>query len=75
MASAATSTGRIGNSVDAATGLPIFSLYGASRAPTGEMLDTLDALLIDLQDIGARPYTYISTTLLTLRPLPPRRSR
>ena len=57
----------IGNSVDAATGLPIFSLYGATRAPTGEMLQTLDVLLIDLQDIGARPYTYISTTLLALR--------
>ncbi len=57
----------IGNSVNAATGLPIFSLYGATHAPTGEMLDTLDVLLIDLQDIGARPYTYISTTLLTLR--------
>jgi len=55
------------NSVDAATGLPIFSLYGQTRAPTSEMLDTLDVLLVDLQDIGARPYTYISTTLLTLR--------
>ena len=57
----------IGDSIDTATGLPIFSLYGQTHAPTGEMLRTLDTLLIDLQDIGARPYTYISTTLLTLR--------
>jgi uncharacterized protein YbbC (DUF1343 family) len=57
----------IGDSVDPATGLPIFSLYGTTHEPTGKMLHTLDVLLIDLQDIGARPYTYISTTLLTLR--------
>jgi len=57
----------IGNSVDPATGLPVYSLYGATLAPTGEMLRALDVLLIDLQDVGARPYTYISTTLLTLR--------
>ena len=57
----------IGNAVDSATGVPIFSLYGAVRAPTKEMLAGLDVLLIDLQDIGARPYTYISTTLLALR--------
>jgi uncharacterized protein YbbC (DUF1343 family) len=57
----------IGNSVDAATDLPIFSLYGETRAPTKAMLDKVDVLLIDLQDIGARPYTYISTTLLAMR--------
>lgn len=51
---------------DSTSGLKIWSLYGEVRAPTAEMLAGLDALLIDLQDIGARPYTYISTVLLTL---------
>ncbi len=53
--------------LDSATGLPIYSLYGAQRAPSADMLAELDALVIDLQDIGARPYTYISTALLTMR--------
>ncbi len=56
----------IGHGVDSATGLPIFSLYGAVRAPTPEMLDLVDVLLVDLQDIGARTYTYVSTALRTL---------
>ncbi|MFQ5551030.1 MAG: exo-beta-N-acetylmuramidase NamZ domain-containing protein, partial [Gemmatimonadales bacterium] len=53
----------IGDDVDSTTGLPIYSLYGDVREPTPEMLANLDVLLIDLQDIGARPYTYISTAL------------
>jgi uncharacterized protein YbbC (DUF1343 family) len=57
----------IGHSTDSATGLPIYSLYGARRDPTPEMLEALDVLLIDMQDIGARPYTYISTALLAMR--------
>ncbi len=57
----------IGNAVDSATGVPIFSLYGPVRAPTPAMWERVDVLLVDLQDIGARPYTYISTTLLALR--------
>ncbi|KPJ90779.1 MAG: hypothetical protein AMS18_10040 [Gemmatimonas sp. SG8_17] len=57
----------IGHATDSATGLPIFSLYGEQREPTAEMLAMIDVLLVDLQDIGARPYTYISTILLTLR--------
>lgn len=56
----------IGHGVDSATGLPIFSLYGETRAPTAEMLRGVDILVVDLQDIGARPYTYVSTTLLAL---------
>ncbi len=56
----------IGHGVDSATGIPIYSLYGESRAPTAEMLRGLDLLLVDLQDVGARPYTYVSTTLLAL---------
>ncbi len=52
---------KIEDAVDARTGLPMYSLYGQNRAPTPEMLATIDALLIDLQDIGARSYTFIST--------------
>ena len=52
---------------DSATGIPIFSLYGSVRAPTAEMLATVDVLLADLQDIGGRPYTYVSTMLFALR--------
>ncbi len=56
----------IGHGVDSATGLPVYSLYGDVRAPTAEMLAEVDVLLIDLQDIGGRPYTYISSALLAL---------
>lgn len=57
----------IGDEIDPATGVPIFSLYGATRVPTAEMLALVDLLIIDLQDIGTRPYTYISTALLAMR--------
>jgi uncharacterized protein YbbC (DUF1343 family) len=50
----------IKNAKDARTGLPVYSLYGATRRPTTEMLDGLDAIVIDFQDIGSRSYTYIS---------------
>lgn len=46
---------------DSHSGLPIYSLYGKTRKPTPEMLKGLDALVLDLQDIGSRSYTYIST--------------
>ncbi|MCL6477745.1 MAG: DUF1343 domain-containing protein [Peptococcaceae bacterium] len=42
-------------------GIPVYSLYGQTRMPAGEMLDGVDLLLFDIQDIGARSYTYIST--------------
>lgn len=42
-------------------GIPVFSLYGKSRMPTAEMLENVDVLVFDIQDIGARSYTYIST--------------
>ncbi len=48
------------NVIDRRTGLPVFSLYGKTRKPTPEMLTGLDAMLVDLQDVGARSYTYIS---------------
>jgi uncharacterized protein YbbC (DUF1343 family)/CubicO group peptidase (beta-lactamase class C family) len=47
--------------VDAKTGLPIHSLYGDTRRPTAPMLDGIDTLVIDLQDVGARFYTYMTT--------------
>ena len=49
------------SSRDEATGIPIYSLYGDTRRPTLEMLDGLDVLVVDLQDVGARFYTYMST--------------
>jgi uncharacterized protein YbbC (DUF1343 family) len=47
--------------VDEQTGLPVYSLYGATRHPTGAMLEEVDVLLYDIQDVGDRAYTYIST--------------
>jgi uncharacterized protein YbbC (DUF1343 family) len=53
----------IGHGVDSATGLPIYSLYGDIRAPTTAMLAEIDVLVVDLPDIGGRPYTYVTTAL------------
>ena len=47
--------------VDPALGIPVFSLYGDVRRPTAAMLDTFDVLLVDLQDLGCRIYTFITT--------------
>jgi uncharacterized protein YbbC (DUF1343 family) len=52
---------KISDSKDEATGLPIYSLYGETRRPKPEHLKDLDALVYDIQDVGARFYTYIST--------------
>jgi uncharacterized protein YbbC (DUF1343 family) len=57
---------KVPDRTDPATGLPVFSLYGATRKPTPEMLAELDALVFDLQDIGSRSYTYISTMKVCL---------
>ncbi len=52
----------IGHSKDAATGLPVWSLYsGSNRKPSAEMLNGIDVLAFDIQDVGARFYTYLST--------------
>ncbi len=51
----------LGDATDEVTGLPAYSLYGERRAPTPEMLAGLDALLFDLQDVGVRYATYLST--------------
>ncbi len=52
---------KISDSKDEQTGLPIYSLYGESRRPKAEQLKEVDALVFDIQDVGARFYTYIST--------------
>lgn len=57
---------RVESRVDPRTGLPVHSLYGATRKPTAEMLRGLDALVYDLQDTGCRSYTYISTMGLAM---------
>ncbi len=51
---------------DARTGVPVFSLYGEHRKPTADMLKDVDVLVIDLQDVGARYYTFVWTMLLCL---------
>jgi len=56
----------VGGSNDPATGIPVYSLYGATRKPTGEMLQDIDVLVYDIQDIGCRSYTYISTMGLAM---------
>ena len=53
--------------VDAKTGVPIHSLYGATRKPTQAMLRNVDVLVFDIQDVGARFYTYISTMGLAMQ--------
>lgn len=52
--------------IDSRTGLPVYSLYGKYRKPTPEMLKGLDALVIDLQDLGVRSYTYVSCMRLAM---------
>lgn len=53
-------------SFDAELGVPVFSLYGENRKPTPEMLSKIDVLLVDLQDVGARYYTFIWTLFLCM---------
>ena len=51
----------ISSGVDPGTGLPVESLYGSNKQPSAEAMERIDALLFDIQDIGSRTYTYIST--------------
>jgi len=50
-----------GDFIDPVLGIPVFSLYGEVRRPTPEMMDRFDVLLVDLQDLGCRIYTFITT--------------
>ena len=58
--------GKVGDATDTETGLPVFSLYGETRKPTPAMLEGLDAVIFDIQDIGVRYYTYVSTLGLAM---------
>lgn len=51
---------------DAVHGIPVFSLYGEVRRPTGQSMGTFDVLLVDLQDLGCRIYTFVTTLLYVL---------
>lgn len=52
--------------IDSKTGLPVYSLYGKYRKPTPQMLSKIDTLVVDLQDLGVRSYTYISCIKLAM---------
>ncbi len=52
---------KVGDTIDRATGLKVHSLYGETRVPTDAMLQGVDTLVFDIQDIGCRFYTYVST--------------
>ena len=55
----------VASAVDSATGIPVFSLYGATNVPTAEMLANVDVLVYDIQDVGARTYTFAWTMALS----------
>jgi uncharacterized protein YbbC (DUF1343 family) len=57
----------VGDAVHPRTGLPVFSLYGPTQEPTPAMLTHVDVLVFDMQDVGARFYTFISTLFYVLR--------
>lgn len=59
--------GKVQDAVDEATGLPVFSLYGKTRKPTKEMLKDIDIMVYDIQDVGTRSYTFISTLGLVMQ--------
>ena len=58
--------GAVTDTKDEKTGLPVYSLYGATRKPTKEMLKGIDVMVYDIQDVGARSYTFISTLGLVM---------
>jgi len=57
----------VADAVDPKTGLPVYSLYGASREPSAQMLKGVDVMVYDIQDVGTRSYTFISTLGLVMR--------
>lgn len=63
---------KVPSSRDEKTGLPIYSLYGETRRPTDEMLEGIDTMVIDLQDIGARFYTYMTSMAYVMEEAAPR---
>ncbi len=61
-----TAGGKVETYTDSATNLPVYSLYGKTRTPTSAMLKGIDVLVYDIQDIGARSYTFINTMALAM---------
>lgn len=61
VAGAAAAGEHVAQAIDSRTAVPVHSLYGETRRPTASMLEGLDVIVFDLQDVGARPYTYMST--------------
>ena len=59
--------GKVSDTKDEATGLPVHSLYGSTRKPTPEMLKGIDVMVYDIQDVGVRSYTFISTLGLVMQ--------
>lgn len=57
----------VADSKDSKTGLPVYSIYGPNRKPSKKMLEGLDVVVYDIQDIGSRSYTFISTLGLVMR--------
>ena len=58
---------KVSDSRDARTGLPVHSIYGAYREPSQQMLEGIDVMVYDIQDVGTRSYTFISTLGLVMR--------
>lgn len=59
--------GKVDSGIDESTGLPVYSLFGSTRQPTKEMLQGVDVMVYDIQDVGTRSYTFISTLGLVMR--------
>lgn len=62
---------KVADSRDPKTGLPVYSLYGANRKPTPQMLEGIDIMVYDIQDVGVRSYTFISTLGLVMEACAP----
>lgn len=62
---------KVNDSVDSVTGLPVYSLYGKTRKPTEDMLKGIDVVVYDIQDVGVRSYTFISTLGLVMEACAP----
>lgn len=58
---------KVGDSIDPLTGIKVYSIYGKYREPSQEMLDGIDVMVYDIQDVGTRSYTFISTLGLVMR--------
>ena len=59
--------GKVSDATDSRTGLPVYSVYGATRQPTPKMLEGIDVVVYDIQDVGSRSYTFISSLGLMMR--------